>query len=571
MRWEPFSTSATPPSKRYAATAVAIDQRVLLYGGTQGGTVVGELWVLEVMPGSLKGAWVSPMVEGDAPPGRSGHSACLVLAGRKRNSLCIFFAGDGLDGPLADVAVLRLHARPEVVDGEEAIFRATTKAEVKEGTEQVTLTKLTLTDPLGPPLSLRWLLHATPSTELAAEASAEPVAAAGKLWPAARQGHAAATIFDDSILIFGGSVRGFELLDDLWCLHVHDGGSSIDWEQPVVSGDVPPESAGHTLSAIGVRALLLGGSLLDCAYVLDATSWVWARLEAGEGSLSRSLHAAVPLGKRVLLLGGVDANTDEELDTAVSVRLESAQEGGGGRPNGAAGTAGDAGARPQVIAMVCAIERRGSVKPPPARSHVCGVRVGSTLLFLGGRGGGGAGNPGGENACCIESEDEARQREQVRARQAQLGPSCLSQHGFAAGCSPLLATHTHAHLCIAALARMQDEEDLAEEVASALKASKADAKAEEKRKQKALAAQAAAAESEAAAMRAEAERRAREAADKALRERGEAAAAALREEHRRKEKEEREAKEALKASRTGGGFKLEPKTAKAALKQPSFK
>lgn len=501
-----FCFEGTPPTKRYSSSAVAVDRRVLLYGGTQGGTQVGELWVLEVQPGASRGAWTRPAVGGHAPPGRSAHSACLVHGGRKRPSYCVVFGGEGLHGSLADVAVLQLHARAGPAEGE-VLFRATTRAEVDERTEAVTLTTLRVAEPLGPPLALSWVLHVTPPAPARAEGAGDRPP-----WPAARQAHGAATMFDDSVLVFGGSVNGFELLDDLWRCELGERAASVAWERPAAVGDAPPPSVGHSMSAVGVRALLLGGSLLDAAYVLDATSWAWARLEAGEGVLSRSLHAALPLGRRVLLFGGVDAATDEELSTAASVRLEAGPQGA------------------SVAAAPCEIGRRGGARPPPRRSHVCAARVGGSLLFFGGRDGGNRDGRqlGGESLCCVEGEDEAAQR-------------------------------------------AQDEEELAEEVAAALRARRAQAKGDDKQRRQELAAQAAQTEREAAAVRADEARRAREAADRSLRERGEAAAAALREEGRRKERLAREAKEAFTANRTGGGFKLASEPSPAAKGAPAGK
>ncbi|KAG8469110.1 hypothetical protein KFE25_007628 [Diacronema lutheri] len=531
MRWRAFAASSTPPSKRYAATAVAIDQRVLLYGGTQGGTVVDELWVLEIALGGARGVWMRPDVGGGAPPGRSGHTACLLHAGRKQPSLCAIFAGEGLHGELADLALLRLHApaadgRGDAADA--AIFRATTRAEVDERTEAVTLTTLALAQPLGPPLSLEWVLHATPPPPPPARARNDgdddgggvgdggdtDGAGSAAAWPAPRVAHAAATIFDDSLLVFGGSAAGgFEAFNDLWQCKIKDsaGTASIVWRRPSCAGSAPAPSAGHSLSAIGVRALLVGGSFVDAAYVLDCATWAWARCALGGdegGAPSRAFYAAVPAGRAVLLFGGVDASTDEEVSAVVGVRLDADLLLDAHAERGAGDVA--------VSATPCSIQRDAGVKQPAARSHVCAARVGDAVLLFGGRGGGSSSHLGGESACCVEGEDDARRR-------------------------------------------AQDEEELAEEVGAVLRASKAEARAEDKRAQRAQAALTAAEQREAAARQAEADRLSRAAADRALRERGEAAAAAIREEQRRKAQEEREAREALKASRTGGGFRLEPR------------
>jgi len=254
MRWAPLAAASTPPSKRFSSSAV------ILYGGTQGGAQLEEVWVLEVLPGAARSVWIRPALGGVAPPGRSSHSACLVRNGRKHHSSVLMFGGTGLDDhgstlALSDVAILELYAISAVDDSDGAIFRATTLAEVKEGTEEVTFKRREISEPLGRPLALRWTHRAS------APAGAEV------RWPKARQAHAACTAFDDGVVVYGGT-HGFELLADLWVCRLSEGGASVEWESPVCSGSPPPESAGHSLSAVGVRCVLAGGSILDTAFVL---------------------------------------------------------------------------------------------------------------------------------------------------------------------------------------------------------------------------------------------------------------------------------------------------------------
>jgi hypothetical protein len=495
MRWSALAVSSTPPSKRYSASAVAVDQRIVLYGGTQGGTVVSELWVLEVAANGARAAWARPSVEGAPPAGRSSHSACVVHGARKRPTHMVVFGGEGLHGPLADLHVLRLHAAVSTEVGD-AIFRATTHAEVREGTEEVTLTQIKQANPLGEPLQLDWVGHASaPALPPPADDDAEPVAAR---WPAARRSHACTTLYDQSLLVHGGCGHGgYDALADLWrCrLDVSDV-ASAEWSQPECTGELPPEACGHSLTQVGVRVVLAGGGLPDRVYVLETVTWAWSATAVEEGALARAYHTALPLGRSVLLFGGIDNLTDGELGSAALIRLSADGDG-----DGAA----------ELVAAE--IAQQGGAKPPPPRSHLCGARVGGALVFLGGRGGG---HLGGEMVCCAEAADETAKR-------------------------------------------TAEEEALAAEVEAALKAAKTLLKADEK-KAASETKKAADAEKRAQAARAaDDDRLAKQASALALKERGEAAAAAIREEQKKKAAKEKADKAEFLANRTGGGFKLQPK------------
>eukprot|EP00307_Rebecca_sp_RCC1486_P006731 CAMPEP_0119424010 /NCGR_PEP_ID=MMETSP1335-20130426/31627_1 /TAXON_ID=259385 /ORGANISM="Chrysoculter rhomboideus, Strain RCC1486" /LENGTH=440 /DNA_ID=CAMNT_0007449521 /DNA_START=213 /DNA_END=1531 /DNA_ORIENTATION=- len=350
---------------------------------------MSELWVLTCAPGSVHASWSQLPVAGASPPGRCSHVAA-VLADEER---ILVFGGEGGTGTLNDLAVLGLRGETDAsakpAADERIIYRDETLAEVEEATEKVTLTRRErAADPVGPPLALRWLHVFTPPSS-GSDAGERPTDAEAT-WPSARREHAGAALFDGGLLIHGGSEHGLDALGDVWiCRFVADG--QPRWQSPECAGECPPPSAGHTATAVGVRVLLAGGALLDAAHVLDSVAMTWTRLLAQSELLARTSHAALASGHGVLLFGGVDALTDEELLSAARITLSE-----------------DATVAPLGLA-------RSSGKVPRPRSGLCAARAGGIVYLLGGRGS----DHLGELVCCKEDEGDTARREQEEAELAE--------------------------------------------------------------------------------------------------------------------------------------------------------
>ena len=363
-------------SKRYACSAVGIDQRIIVFGGTQGGTPLAELWVLEVDASGSKVAWKQPRVAGTMPPARAWHTSTLVAPpGASHRATMVVFGGcaDGFS-PFSDAHILSLYPpeEEEATDGPRLIFRDQIDTAVDAATEKVTITHLARpVDALGKPLDLRW------AVSVVEEACDEE---GPEAWPAGRSAHAAACLWDGRLLIHGGVDSHHVPMGDVWLLDVAaslagTASTTSPWSKPEVSGTAPPAASGHCAATFGPRLLLTGGELPPRPYILDAASMVWSTLAGPsiDSQLCRSHPASLPSGKRLLLHGGTDPNSDEALgDETLELCTEAAAASttlGGFDGHGALAVAPVAGRR------------------PPNRSLHSAARAGTVVVLLGGKGG----------------------------------------------------------------------------------------------------------------------------------------------------------------------------------------
>jgi hypothetical protein len=193
MRWAAIDEGAKQPSRRNGCTAVGVEQRIVVFGGTYGGSATSELWVLEVPPKSSKVVWKQPAVGGESPQARAAHTAAALCAAPTATSTAathmVVFGGAQADGfqAYSDAFILSLYPPDAGAEkGVTPIFRDEVKTSVDQLTEKVTITQLAPSaDVLGRPLGMQWV----------AASRVEEFKAEEPLWPSARHSHAAAPLW----------------------------------------------------------------------------------------------------------------------------------------------------------------------------------------------------------------------------------------------------------------------------------------------------------------------------------------------------------------------------------------
>jgi N-acetylneuraminic acid mutarotase len=100
--WEHVPSTTAPPLGRFGHASVAIEDKLVVWGGWDGRVAYNDLWVFDVGASS----WGRPEVGGSAPTARHGHSMVLAPDGR-----LIIFGGwsprpEGAPKYLSDTRVL---------------------------------------------------------------------------------------------------------------------------------------------------------------------------------------------------------------------------------------------------------------------------------------------------------------------------------------------------------------------------------------------------------------------------------------------------------------------------------
>lgn len=226
---------------RYRHSCAVVGARLFVFGGRcSSGRLAAGLHVLDL----LTGRWSAPSVSGTAPELRWGHSMNAF------RQWVLLFGGHRQRGCFSDLTVL--------------------------------------------------------DTQAMAWAAPRPSGAQ----PPARGNHAAAVCMQRLWLFGGDAPPSATVSSDVWCLLLSrvgeavggetDGGASLAWETPGVSGTPPPPSSDHTATACASRILLIGGSggsgyvSLAQLWVLDVDALAWACVRcSGAIPRSRAGHGAV--------------------------------------------------------------------------------------------------------------------------------------------------------------------------------------------------------------------------------------------------------------------------------------
>lgn len=128
--------------------------------------------------------------------------------------------------------------------------------------------------------------------------------------PSKRQGHSSVEV-GRKIYIIGGCLQEVRCFNDV---HVFDTGTQ-EWNQEIVTGDIPAPRGGHTATLVGSDIFVVGGANSQTSfgdvYRLDLLRKRWTLLQHPRDGLrmsNRTSHAAAADTGHIYLFGGYDAD-----------------------------------------------------------------------------------------------------------------------------------------------------------------------------------------------------------------------------------------------------------------------
>ena len=158
--------------------------------------------------------------------------------------------------------------------------------------------------------------------------------------PHVRAAHASATVRDNQVLYYGGSIgNGQYATDDLWFLDIKNQ-EEVNWMQVPIDGQTPGPRYGHSMVYIYPNLILFGGSsnsgqnhknvILKDVWIFptDKTPFNWIRLETEANSLltARLYHTSCVYQKAngeseaLVLFGGRDSQNVSLKDLCLLVK-----------------------------------------------------------------------------------------------------------------------------------------------------------------------------------------------------------------------------------------------------------
>ena len=158
--------------------------------------------------------------------------------------------------------------------------------------------------------------------------------------PHVRAAHASATVRDNQVLFYGGSIgNGQYATDDLWFLDIKNQ-EEVNWMQVPIDGQTPGPRYGHSMVYIAPNLILFGGSsnsgqnkknvIMKDVWIFptDKTPFNWIRLETESNSMltARLYHTSCVYQKisgeseALVLFGGRDSQNVSLKDLCLLVK-----------------------------------------------------------------------------------------------------------------------------------------------------------------------------------------------------------------------------------------------------------
>lgn len=292
--WSRLSPAGTPPAPREWHVAVfdRARNRMLVHGGTNGGTLHADVWALSL---GAAPAWTALVAGGPSPGGRSAHCALVDAAGDRM----IVFAGlDGVGTVTNSVWALSLGTTPTWSPLSPTGSAPTARYGTSARYDALRRRALFFGGGTGAPNSNEtWSLSLTGTPAWTLVPAPNP--------PQGRQFHSSAyDPFGDRLLVFGGSSG--PVLADTWALPLASPGAS--WI-PLTS----TRRRGHTALHDPPRQRMIvfggeNGTQLNDVWELGlGSAGTWARLNpSGTPPPVRALHGAIydERRDRMIVFGG---------------------------------------------------------------------------------------------------------------------------------------------------------------------------------------------------------------------------------------------------------------------------
>eukprot|EP01097_Dermamoeba_algensis_P005731 TRINITY_DN3627_c0_g1_i1.p1 TRINITY_DN3627_c0_g1~~TRINITY_DN3627_c0_g1_i1.p1 ORF type:complete len:732 (+),score=161.29 TRINITY_DN3627_c0_g1_i1:33-2198(+) len=144
--------------------------------------------------------------------------------------------------------------------------------------------------------------------------------------PSPRAFHSS-SVFGKRIIIFGGIGEKKKYFNDVFVFDT----DSMGWQQPEVTGEVPPPRCGHTANIIGKKMIVWGGvtptGAVNEVYVLDLVNWSWINVQRIDGPLitARAFHKSVTSQSLLLFYGGLIRDESVEEMFALETGIKTPQ------------------------------------------------------------------------------------------------------------------------------------------------------------------------------------------------------------------------------------------------------
>ena len=160
--------------------------------------------------------------------------------------------------------------------------------------------------------------------------------------PHVRAAHASATVRDNQVLYYGGSIgNGQYATDDLWFLDIKNQ-EEVNWMQVPIDGQTPGQRYGHSMVYIFPNLILFGGSsnsgqnrknvIMKDVWIFptDKTPFNWIRLDTESNSMltARLYHTACVYQKingeseSLVLFGGRDSQNVSLKDLCLLTKIK---------------------------------------------------------------------------------------------------------------------------------------------------------------------------------------------------------------------------------------------------------
>ncbi|CAE7606850.1 GPA3 [Symbiodinium natans] len=308
--WEELTSAAQPPA-RYEHRAVEVNGTMVIFGGNSGSETraSNDVWQLNLQSGTLQ-TWEDLATSGPQPPARSGHSAVMVAS-----NLLVFGGAQYVSGNWArfsDVWKLAINHNGGSHSWSQ-LSASSPRPAARAGHTAVSLSDNTMVIFGGYDgssyVSDVWRFQVDDGSAGFWESLATNAG------PQARSGHSAVKLLDSSMLIFGGGGSG-SVLSDLWSLSLSQSGLHI-WQELTASGPWPSPRRDHAVTIMGDGSMLLfggynhfnaaGARYLDDAWRLSVSggSPFWTELLISSvGPGPRGYAWAVSAGDGTMVLFG---------------------------------------------------------------------------------------------------------------------------------------------------------------------------------------------------------------------------------------------------------------------------
>jgi len=321
----PVPTGAAQPSERFLHRAVAVSDRVYVYGGRGAAAIeLCDLWMLrcDTASKSCTTTWERITSTSEHQPiARLSASLSPVSFGEPAHHGLLMFGGRCGETFLNDVwlfdtrtaawTMLTAHT-PDPSDGVRADGSTSVRPDGRwaHSALQHNSSEVVIFGGSSPGLcfndvfsfsvrTCQWTLH-------------EPTGVS----PAPRSGHSVCRV-GESMYVFGGNTTE-DSFNDLWEYAM----DKRAWAQVRTRGAAPSPRVGHVLVPFGDRLMVFGGrkytdnSFDPALHCYDLQRRRWSDLKVhGEHPQVRTGHAAIPCGSGFLVFGGLGQNGEYFNDT----------------------------------------------------------------------------------------------------------------------------------------------------------------------------------------------------------------------------------------------------------------